>query len=112
MAKLISLIVSGTILAIVMGSGIGNILSQTQKTVDGGNIHQLATAVEMYYYDHGNYPEVSNGTELVNLLQKENYLQSTKLTGDQFRYSAAANGEKYELKLKVISASAKNRARQ
>jgi len=79
--------------------GVGKILAQAEHAANTANLHQLATILEIYYLDHNQYPEVKGGKELVNVLEKENYIQGRPLNADDFNYSFTKNGDDYELHL-------------
>ena len=63
------------------------------------NVHQLATAVELYYADNNSYPAVEGGSALVNELEQKGYLASEPLDAEIFAYQVEADGQKYQLSI-------------
>ena len=76
-----------------------DILAETRSVVNGANMHQLATVIELYYSDHNFYPNVSGGEALVDTLEQGNYIQSRPLDPSIFNYEPQKNGQDYSLKL-------------
>jgi len=97
-----------TTLALLIGSVItvngitahvDDITASAKSAVNGANVHQMATALELYYSDHNSYPAVSGGEELVNTLEHDGYIMNRPLDASVFAYSAKDNGQNYSLKL-------------
>lgn len=74
-----------------------DILASAKNTASTANIHQLSTALELYYMDHNAYPEATNGTQLVNTLFDEGYIRSKPLDASVFQYKQKAGGSDYSL---------------
>ncbi|MDO8590331.1 MAG: hypothetical protein Q7R69_03630 [bacterium] len=76
-----------------------DIINQAKASVNGANMHQLATVIELYYSDHDSYPNVTNGKSLIDTLESEGYIQSRPLDPSVFKYEPKKNGQDYSLKL-------------
>jgi hypothetical protein len=65
------------------------------------NISQFRTALDLYYIDHGKYPEVYGGANMIDILKSENYIRENgPLNVDNFDYQVEDNGQDYLLELK------------
>lgn len=97
---LLSLLI-GTIITV---NGIGvladDIIKDTKSAVNGANIHQLATALELYYFKHQQYPNVNGGEDLSAKLEEEGYIKSKPADPSIFEYQVKNNGQEYDLVLK------------
>ncbi|MCX6723220.1 MAG: type II secretion system protein GspG [Candidatus Staskawiczbacteria bacterium] len=63
-------------------------------------MYQFRTALDLYYLDHNNYPEVSNGSALLDVLKNENYIrENSPLNPDNFNYQVKDSGQDYSLKI-------------
>ena len=95
------MLMTGLIVGTVMVNGTAvnsaDMLASAQTAVNGANMHQFATVLELYYSDHGNYPEVSGGQALVSTLETEGYIQNSPLNPSAFSYSATDDGQHYKL---------------
>ena len=93
--------VMGSVL-VVNGASINvtDILDSTWTVTNQANIHQIATVLEIYYLDHGNYPEAVSGEELVKTLYDENYIKTKLVNPEAFEYIQTQNGNDYSLKIK------------
>lgn len=101
--SLLQTIISITIGTIITVNGIAvhadDILNQAKASANGANMHQLATAVEIYYMNHDSYPNVNGGEELINTLESEGYINNRPLDPKVFVYEAKNGGQDYSLKL-------------
>lgn len=79
---------------------VDDILANALNSANSANLHQFATALELYYSDHNYYPLVQSGPEMVSLLYSENYIKSLPLDKSVFDYQSLKNGQDYELRLK------------
>ena len=79
---------------------VNEILGNTWLVANQANIHQIATVLEIYYLDHGNYPAVSNAEDLANVLYDENYIKTKLVNPEAFEYIQTQNGNDYSLKIK------------
>lgn len=102
--------IAGWLVSIVVGAVIvingtvlsgKDILDETKKAVDGANLHQLATVVEVYYADHGHYPKARGGQELINVLSREKYILNRSLNAKEFAYEDINDGSDYALEVKT-----------
>lgn len=100
---LLQTIISFLIGTVITVNGIAlhtdDILNQAKASVNGANMHQLATVIELYYSDHSEYPEVSGGEALIDTLEQDGYIQNRPLDPNVFIYEPKANGQDYSLKL-------------
>ena len=75
-----------------------DVIDWAKLAVNGANVRQLATAVEIYYSVHGSYPKVSGGEALVGILKNEGIIKNTPLDPSVFIYEVERGGEEYELR--------------
>ena len=76
------------------------ILHSAKAVANTANVHQLSTAVEMYYLDHNQYPKATDGSALVDILVSENYIRNRPLDARAFTYQTTKNGEDFILAVK------------
>ncbi len=76
------------------------ILDSAKSVANSANVHQLSTAVELYYLDHNKYPPATDGSELVDILVSENYIKGRPLDAKAFTYQATKNGADFILAVK------------
>jgi hypothetical protein len=75
------------------------IVDHSMNVVAGANIHQLATALEMFYMDHDRYPTVSGGEALVRVLERGRYIRNAPLDPTLFIYEPVNSAQDYNLEL-------------
>jgi len=98
---LISILAGLTIEAGVLGTlEVDDILANALSVANSANVHQFATALELYYSDYNHYPLTQSGSEMISLLYNENYIKSLPPDKSAFDYQSIANGQDYELRLK------------
>jgi hypothetical protein len=101
---LIFKIIAFTAGAILTINGIStkaeNILAGAEQAANTANIHQLSTAIELYYLDHNTYPDAVGGSELVNILESEHYIKSRPANPSTFAYQPTSDGNNYNLSIK------------
>jgi len=78
---------------------IDDIIASAFGTVNKANIHQFATALELYYSDNNHYPFVQNGEEMITLLHNEGYIKSLPFDKSTFDYKFIKNGQDYQLSI-------------
>jgi competence protein ComGC len=83
-----------------MTMNASDILDSATAVTNGANVHQLATALEMYNLDHNSYPEVNDGTQMINILFNEGYIKSKPANPAAFAYNSKLSGNDYALSLK------------
>jgi len=103
-AKLIStsILLAGVTLT-VNGFAVNanDILAEANLAAGQANISQFRTALDLYYIDHGKYPEVYGGADMIDILEKEKYIRENgPLNADKFDYQAKNSGQDYLLELK------------
>ena len=103
MTQLLSSIIATLLGSVLVVNGVlvntDDIINQAKASVNGANIHQLATAVEIYYMDHNSYPKVSGGEALIETLESEGYINNRPLDPKVFQYEIKNGGEDYSLAL-------------
>jgi len=98
---LISILTGLTIEAGVLGTlEVDDILANALNAANSTNVHQFATALELYYSDHNYYPLTQSGPEMISLLYSENYIKSLPFDTSMFNYQPLENGQDYQLKLR------------
>ncbi|KKU25535.1 MAG: hypothetical protein UX37_C0019G0001 [Microgenomates group bacterium GW2011_GWA2_46_16] len=103
MTQLLSTIISVVLGSFIVINGVlvhtDDIVNQAKASVNGANVHQLATVIELYYSDHNFYPNVSGGEALINTLESDGYIRNRPLEPNVFQYEIKNGGEDYLLKL-------------
>ena len=103
-AKLLSmsiLLVSATLTVNGVVVNATDVLAEANLAAGQANISQFRTALDLYYIDHGKYPEVYGGADMIDVLEKEKYIRENgPLSADIFNYQAKDNGQDYLLELK------------
>src|SRR3989338_344015 len=103
MTQLLSTIISVVLGSFIVINGVlvhtDDIVNQAKASVNGANVHQLATVIELYYSDHDSYPNVSGGEALIETLESEGYIRNRPLDPKVFQYEPKRNGQDYSLKL-------------
>lgn len=103
MTQLLSTIIASILGSVLLVNGVlintDDVVNQAKASVNGANIHQLATAVEVYYLDHSTYPNVSGGEALIQTLESEGYIRNRPLDPKLFKYEIRDDGEDYSLAL-------------
>jgi len=79
---------------------IDNILASATESANNANIHQFATALELYYMENDQYPIADSGKDMINILYTEKYIRSLPLDSDDFTYQSLDNGQDYNLAVK------------
>ena len=79
--------------------GGDKVVERAEKVTASANLHQLATVLELYHLDHNEYPDVSGGKALVDLLERERYIRSRPLEPEVFWYESKDNGQDYLLEI-------------
>jgi len=98
---LISILTGLTIEAGVLGTlEVDDILANALNSANSANVHQFATALELYYSDYNHYPLAQSGEEMISLLYSENYIKSLPFDKSVFDYQSITNGQDYNLRLK------------
>lgn len=78
-----------------------DLLASASSAANKANIYQFRTALDLYYIDHNNYPDVANADEMINILKSENYIiDNSPVKPESFNYQSENNGQNYLLELK------------
>ena len=103
MKSLLSFLIASLIGTTIIVNGatlhIEDILQETKSTANQANIHQISTALELYYSNKGFYPEANNGESLFSLLKNEQYISGDPCDVSIFEYQSLNNGQDYKLAL-------------
>ena len=103
MTQLLSTIIAAVVGSALIVNGVSlnvtDVINQAKASVNGTNIHQLATVMELYYLDHSAYPNVSGGEALVNELEADGYIKNRPLDPTVFNYQPKNNAQDYDLAL-------------
>ncbi len=101
--QLLSTIVATILGSVFLVNGVlvhaSDVIGEAKASVNGANVHQLATVMELYYSDHDTYPTVSGGEALIETLQSEGYIRNRPLDPSVFVYKPKSNGQDYSLTL-------------
>lgn len=72
-----------------------NLLTEARSAANSISRQQLALALEFYYSDHGTYPTVEGGEELIGKLSRDGYIHGKSLRADIFQYESKEGGQDY-----------------
>lgn len=95
----LSLLIGAVITVNGVNANMDAVIKDTKKAVNGANLHQIATVLEVYYTNTGSYPEATNGEELIDLFEKEGYILNRPIDPNVFQYGVNENGENYTLSI-------------
>src|SRR3989344_5835377 len=76
-----------------------DLIDSANGAVDSANFHQLATALEVYYANRQEYPQVSGGDALVDALFAGKYIRNKPIDPAVFLYESENSGQEYSLKV-------------
>ena len=76
-----------------------DIIKTAKHTVNMADVHQFATALELYYSDHQVYPQDVDGPAMIDELYADGYILSKPLDSTVFYYSAKDAGQDYSLRV-------------
>jgi len=77
-----------------------DLIASATSAAGYANVSQFRTALDLYFIDHGNYPEVAGAFEMINVLKNENYIrENAPVNADQFIYQVKDNGQDYSLEI-------------
>ncbi len=96
----LSALLIGSVL-VINGANINaeDILADAVSVVNEANVHQLATALEMYYLRNDSYPIASDGTTMINTLYNDGVVTRLPMDSSIFDYQST-DGQNYTLELK------------
>ena len=94
------MIIGGVVVVAGREMNIKDILSATETATNQANLHQLSTALELYYLTEGKYPEASNSGAFSDILFEKGYLTKKLENTDDFLYEARNDGQDYSLKIR------------
>lgn len=96
----LSLIIGSVIMVGGVAANADDIIAEATSAVNRLNVHQIATALELYYSDHMSYPMVEGGDAVIEKLHAEGYIMNKPLDPNAFHYEPAADGQNYTFSLK------------
>lgn len=99
LALILNLLVGSIITVNGVSANIDEIIDSAKTVTNSANVHQLSTALEIYYMDNNAYPNVSDGPALIALLTDGGYIRNEPLDASVFTYQLIKNGQDYVLKL-------------
>ncbi|PIQ91644.1 MAG: hypothetical protein COV70_02590 [Parcubacteria group bacterium CG11_big_fil_rev_8_21_14_0_20_39_22] len=103
MPQLLSTTISLILGSVLVINGVAvktdDIIADATTAVNGANLHQIATVLEVYYMDHDEYPEVKGGAELIDLFREEGYIRNRPLDPKIFQYETILGGQDYILEI-------------
>lgn len=94
---LIASLIGTTIIVNGVTLNAQDVLSETKKSVSGVNLHQIKTALELYYFDHNIYPPADSGEALFCLLREQGYIEGMAFDETIFNYDRGLDGQDYHL---------------
>lgn len=103
---LVVIAIIGILASIVMVS-LNSARTSARDTSRIAQIREVKTAIDMFFLDHGRYPQGSNGcTTLPDLTELEPYINISSIkdpvyesTGNNFRYARVDNGNGYAIRI-------------
>ena len=97
----ISLLIGSTVVVNGISVHAQDIIKRAHSVTNQANVHQLETALAIYYIDHDAYPRVQGGSALGNELASAGYIHSAdSFDGPLFDYTPKNDGQGYELSLR------------
>lgn len=66
---------------------VDDLINEAQSVSNLANLHQIATVLELYYFDHGTYPQVFGGEALIETLYNGGYLRTRPIDPHAFFYN-------------------------
>lgn len=98
---LITLLIGSTIVVNGITVNAEDIISDARQAANGANVHQLQTALALYYFDRSEYPDVTGGDALAGALTSAGYIQpSDTFDSSPFDYATKDGGQDYTLSIK------------
>lgn len=97
----ITLLIGSTVLVGGITVHAEDIIKSARSAANGANVHQLQTALALYYSDHSEYPDVTGGDALAGALTGAGYIQpSDTFDSSPFDYATKDGGQDYTLSIK------------
>lgn len=78
---------------------VASIFDTTKEVASEANLHQVRTALEIYYLEEGHYPKTNSGENLIELLYNNDYISDKPAPFTSFDYKAVNSGQDYTLEL-------------
>lgn len=101
MTKIISIIIPIIIGSVIMVNGVmiksSNALASARIAANQVNVHELDNALEFYYFDHNQYPPVSGGEALAQILFDGGYIRNKPMDSSEINYEPKDNNQNYSL---------------
>jgi len=103
MQSLITILIALSIGSAILVNGVNlntkDIVDTTKIVVNQTNLHQLKTALELYYLDYNKYPLANDSAALIDTLTEKGYLEDNTLEANIFNYTALKDGQNYDLEI-------------
>lgn len=98
---IITMLIGGTVLVGGITVHAEDIIKSARSAANGANLHQLQTALALYYFDHSAYPDVTGGAALAGALTSAGYIQpSDTFDSSPFNYASKNGAQNYTLSIK------------
>ncbi len=105
MNSILSFLIVSLIGTVVMVNGVTlntqDIINETKLVVNNTNLHQITTALEIYYLNKGYYPTENNSAMMFATLKLSGYLTTLPKNIESFYYQSLSNNQDYILELNV-----------
>ncbi|MBI3442734.1 MAG: hypothetical protein HY007_03120 [Candidatus Sungbacteria bacterium] len=92
---LITSLIGGTIMVNGVLLKADDLIASAKSATNTANVHQIDTALELYYSDHNAYPQAADASGMIDELYDDGYIRSKPLDETVFKYSTKANGQDY-----------------
>ena len=104
MAKILLMILPVIAGSVIMVNGVtlksDDMIASAKVAANQVNIHQFDNVLELYYLDHNQYPAVSGGEALSELLFEDGYIRNKPLDSSVIDYEPKSGNQDYYLGMK------------
>ncbi|TRZ80282.1 hypothetical protein D4R86_04575 [bacterium] len=101
MNSILSFLIASLIGTAVIVNGVTlntqDIIDETKSVVNSANLHQITTALEVYYINKGHYPTENNSAMMLTTLKLLRYLITLPENAESFYYESLNSGQDYIL---------------
>jgi len=101
MNSILSFLIASLIGAAIVVNGVTlnthDIINETKSVVNNTNLHQITTAIEVYYLNKGHYPTANNSAMMFTALKLSRYLITLPENAESFYYEPLNDGQDYIL---------------
>ncbi len=103
MKSILSFLIASLIGTTIVVNGVAvnsqDLIEEARQVVAGANLHQIRTALEVYYLDKNSYPQADNSAMMFEILRNAGYLITLPQNASSFDYQSLDNGQDYILSL-------------